>query len=919
MTTASRSSFTSKNNPNNDNKNNNNMVTSDGLGLDDTTENDVAHHHHRDDRDDRDPTDRHPRSASLQQGVLLSSEMRAHQRRLESSFTTLNRLQFDRLSSTSTTSASPVSLFGRTEQMQALQQGWERALKLSSETQHLHQQQKQEEEKEVAATTSNNNTNDDNSDQQPPMVVAQHHQQLSSKRELVLIGGLSGTGKSTLAQQFRTLVKQHERKRKRNTGLVAGGGKMETKTTKTTTPVRVLPSHSQLPAIYCQGRFDGYQKDQQPLLAIIAACNDLCDQIINLSEEDEMGDDTTKITTTTTTTIGHNNNHQLLINIRHDLLAMRDKNDQIIQLLSNTVNGVKRILTKQNNKESQKKIDDGPTTNESTINWLATNQCNNRQERGMDDTTTATTTSTEQVDQIMIAAFRAFFHIVTTHLAALVLVLDDVQWMDATSLEVTKSLLLLQSSGRFCAGLIIVMCFRSNEINQDHMISKAILDWKDPRDNQTALTVTEIYLENLDVESLQLFISELLSKDDRASMEKIGSLAALVHKRTNGNMYFVKAFLTMLVDEGLLKFLVVSLDWDWDISVIERETNATANVVDLIRGRVQSLSPEPLELLTIAACLGSHFDQDILQVAWTYFRVRDNNQQQDDDDDFDGLVEELVKESCIENATSVGQNRHSRSIMYRFVHDNIQEAITSLIAPDQFRQWQYQVGEILHRKLPQERLTSQLFVIANLLSHGNPKDAFQSGNDSIRIATCQYMASLKAKEIGSYSSTLLFAVNGIKFLQVSGLWQDATFDLCINLFALTAQAYFGLGQTDEARQYATTILEQPNASPLQKSSAYKVLIDIDYYSGSKTGLDLALQCLAELGCHVQIHKRQSTGKKIISNLLKETKEKYLPTLESIQSFSMIEEPQVLETLQLLERAGSSAFYQSKLDLYILLR
>ena len=147
------------------------------------------------------------------------------------------------------------------------------------------------------------------------------------------------------------------------------------------------------------------------------------------------------------------------------------------------------------------------------------------------------------------------------------------------------------------------------------------------------------------------------------------------------------------------------------------------------------------------------------------------------------------------------------------------------------------------------------------------------------------------------------------------LWESHR-DLALELYALGARAQLILGNVTESERYCSVILNQQNITPLEKCPIYNVKLDLVHNAGQmKKGLDICLHYLEELGC--VFPKNRLAQKLKVGPYIADTKSRYLPSQEAIRSMKMIEDPVILETLRLLERAGSTAYVFSLVDLYIL--
>ena len=180
----------------------------------------------------------------------------------------------------------------------------------------------------------------------------------------------------------------------------------------------------------------------------------------------------------------------------------------------------------------------------------------------------------------------------------LALFLDDLQWLDAATLDLLEDLL-TQPDIRH---LLLIGAYRNNEVTSTHPLMRTL----DAIRNRSTL-VQEIVLTPLTGEDASRLIADSLSCDRDRAM----SLAQLVLEKTDGNPFFVIQFLTAMVEEELLTFDHGAGRWSWDLTRIHAK-GYTDNVVDLMVGKLSRLPIRTQEVLQQFACLGSRADCALL-------------------------------------------------------------------------------------------------------------------------------------------------------------------------------------------------------------------------------------------------------------------------------------------------------------------
>ncbi|KAL3903787.1 MAG: hypothetical protein SGILL_010315 [Bacillariaceae sp.] len=430
------------------------------------------------------------------------------------------------------------------------------------------------------------------------------------------------------------------------------------------------------------------------------------------------------------------------------------------------------------------------------------------------------------------AALKVFFKFVSQEFAPVVILLDDLQWADQASLEMIESLVVndLQNTE-----LMIIGCVRSEDVDEDHAITKFVETMEESFTNvDSDFSFTQIQIGNFSKEALVELLSELLSKDHGEVQE----LAQLCVARTGGNIFYTREFLSMLVRDGFLKFHVGTFQWDWNMASIENETEACPNIVGLIQHRIKRMRPDVVELLKLAALLGTMFSRDILLLLWEYHRKIDvNNIDLDSisldmskNSEFVSLLDYAIEECCLEpivwDATlAVGDSVAESCASFQFVHDQVKESILSLIPHEEVPRMQYSIGRLLLDTLDPYALESMFFVVVNMLNCAEDRE-------DMTIAFANLQAASHALRLGAFSSAKTFAENGISRVPVRKGWSGAAievFDLVMDLHVLAAQAEVSLGNTDAADKFVEIVLAEENASTLQKCAAYKVKLTNMHY------------------------------------------------------------------------------------------
>ena len=149
------------------------------------------------------------------------------------------------------------------------------------------------------------------------------------------------------------------------------------------------------------------------------------------------------------------------------------------------------------------------------------------------------------------------------------------------------------------------------------MLSKLIRDIQQKvADSPSSMSIamTELSLENLQEEPIQEMLLDLLAPTD---LSRAKTLASICQEKTDGSPLYLKQYVSMLHEQGLLQYSSEVQEWVWDEKRIQTETQATQNVARMLQERMSALPSKSLQILQIAACLGECFHEQSLLHAWS--------------------------------------------------------------------------------------------------------------------------------------------------------------------------------------------------------------------------------------------------------------------------------------------------------------
>jgi len=330
----------------------------------------------------------------------------------------------------------------------------------------------------------------------------------------------------------------------------------------------------------------------------------------------------------------------------------------------------------------------------------------------------------------------------------LALFLDDLQWLDAATLDLLEDLLTCSDLQH----LLLIGAYRDNEVGANHPLLRKLDIIR-----QAGAVLGKVVLTPLGRDDLIRLLRDSLHCDRR----RCDPLAQLIHEKTSGNPFFAIQFLSMLSDEGLLVFDYAEGRWSWDLNRI-RAQSYTDNVVELMVARLNRLPHETQQTLQQFACLGNNAGFDMLR---TICNVT-----------LEGLHERLWE------AVRVGVIFRS-DISYRFLHDRVQEAAYSLIPEEKRAEAHLRVGMLLGARTPPGKLEEAIFHIVNQLNRGGC--LIVTIEDREKVAGFNLLAGRRAKRASAYISALEYLRAG-RALLTDQAWQ-VSYDLIFSIEYLMAE------------------------------------------------------------------------------------------------------------------------------------
>jgi PAS domain S-box-containing protein len=445
----------------------------------------------------------------------------------------------------------------------------------------------------------------------------------------------------------------------------------------------------------------------------------------------------------------------------------------------------------------------------------------------------------------------------------LALFLDDLQWLDAATLDLIEHLI-THSEVRH---LLLVGAYRDNEVGPAHPLLRTLEAIK-----KADARVGEIVLAPLGLDD----VGRLVASAVHCDVEHARPLTQLVHEKTGGNPFFAIQFLTELTEEELLAFDPVAPAWHWDIDRI-RAKNYAGDVVDLVAGKLRRLSAPTQEVLKQFACLGNAAETFILILVH-------------------GETRHAAYREAVHAGLVIQQER-----TYKFLHDRIQQAAYSLIPDEHRADVHLRIGRVLLASMTADQLAEHLFDVANQLNRGAAR--LVDDDEKEHIAEVDLRAGRKAKAAAAYASALAYFSAGVALLDESD-W-TSRYELTFSLWLECAECTLLTGNFDKAERLIAELLRR-GLGKVDEAAVYLLKVQLNIMkSENRQAVATALTCLRRLGIDMPAHPTQEQVRAEYETVWQILDGR---SIESLIDLPPMADPQLQAAMQMLSYLYAPAYF-----------
>lgn len=196
----------------------------------------------------------------------------------------------------------------------------------------------------------------------------------------------------------------------------------------------------------------------------------------------------------------------------------------------------------------------------------------------------------------MAETFFGFFAQCASAEHPVIMFIDDLQWVDSATLSVLE---MLKERAGSLRHLLMIHAFRSNELVKDCPYDR----W-----------LQQVGARHIDLEPLgESAVTELLSDgfSQRIAPSELVALARLLDGRSGGSPFYLRELIASLIDKEAIRLDTDKGQWHFDAAVAAK-IEFSADVAELLLAKIEDLSPEAQNALSLMSFIGREFSLDNL-------------------------------------------------------------------------------------------------------------------------------------------------------------------------------------------------------------------------------------------------------------------------------------------------------------------
>ena len=426
----------------------------------------------------------------------------------------------------------------------------------------------------------------------------------------------------------------------------------------------------------------------------------------------------------------------------------------------------------------------------------------------------------------------------------LVYFLDDFQWIEQTSLRWTVEELAEPPS----QGTSFILAYDSEWETTETLWQEKLQELR----TKSHINIIDITLENWDESTLGDWVENFLG----ASHGSCNDIVRYIYHHTKGNPLFAKEFIEDLVKNSSIAQDENNLSWNLKEDQIIKVPEGCNNVSKYLSTRLQSQSPEMLNVLQYAACLGYNFHIKLLSTILSD-SVFPNLQRAVD---LGILIFEDDK-----SQTSSQQRKDNEDVSnggcYHFAHNSMHQAVLDLIGgKKQIEYIHLTISRKLLRKFEAQELKSNLLLV---MTHVVKGAMWIKPQEKVHFATLMLEASRKGVQLTSFDSakrSIDFAIS----LMDENSWR-VDYVLILAIYNAAAEISYTGGDYDNVKIMVNEVLDNARTLDDKVQASTTKMYMLGSSNQSSKAVDIGLHLLHQLGENFPIKPKP---KHILSSMIR---------------------------------------------------
>ncbi|OMD25856.1 histidine kinase [Paenibacillus odorifer] len=372
----------------------------------------------------------------------------------------------------------------------------------------------------------------------------------------------------------------------------------------------------------------------------------------------------------------------------------------------------------------------------------------------------------------------------------LILVLDNLQWADDTSLQYLTSLI----EDTATTHLLIVLSYRNREITRLHPLSRL----------EKHLIDRNVAMSRISLQALELTdLKQLLLDVMRYEAADLDELARVLLHKTDGNPLFIKQFLQDLIDDQRVEFDENIRSWKWDLQRIT-ELNVPDNVASYLSSKLKQFPEQTVYALSRAAFIGSLFDlRTLADITET---------------PIEALSEALAVAVHGRLLQPVNGEEYPH---YKFQHNRIHQAAYAFISEEERSELHWKIGLLLLGRSPLSEGTTLFEAVQHL---NQALTWLDRPEQRLQLVELNLQAGVKAKQTTAHETALQYMLQATSLLAEQS-W-EAQYGLTFRVFRERAELEYLCSHFDTANELFHLLIDKATTN-MDKAYVYAMKVQLE--------------------------------------------------------------------------------------------